>query len=149
MNNNVYNIGDRRQHPRSDRPLSETLNEAKSEFKAFVETRVAMFRSEMREKVAHVKTAAPLLVMGALFAATAWFVLTAALAFLITVAFQPSPYASFIAWLIVGVFDALVGACALWIGYRRLTAESLIPERTITVLKEDKVWLQNEARTQL
>jgi len=33
--------------------------------------------------------------------------------------------------------------------FGRLGRNSLIPERTINVLREDKVWLENETRTQL
>ncbi len=147
MNGNVYNIGDRttrRNVP--DRSLAEVLHEAKNEFSAFVETRIAMLRSEMREKTQEVKAAAPLAVIGALFAVTAWLLLTAAIVAIITVAFAGSVYAPFIALIIVCVAYAIIGAGALWMAVGRLKAQSLMPERTMNVLKEDKVWLQNEAR---
>jgi predicted RND superfamily exporter protein len=148
MNSKVYNIGDRTRRSAPERPLAATLNEAKNEFKDFVETRIAMLRSEMREKGRQVKAAAPLSILGALFAVTAWFLLTAAIVAVLMVAFQGSPYASFLALLIVGVAYAVIGGAALWMGYGRLTKESLLPERTINVLKEDKVWLENETRIQ-
>ena len=149
MNGNIYNIDDRRQRPHNDRPLSETLNDAKTEAKAFIETRIAMLRSELKDKVAMVKVAAPLLFIGAIFGVSAWFALTAALVTLVMVAFQPSPFAPFLACIIVGVVYAGTAAIALWIAKGRLSSQSLMPERTMTVLKEDKVWLQNEARNQL
>jgi mannose/fructose/N-acetylgalactosamine-specific phosphotransferase system component IID len=149
MSSNVYNIDDRRHRPNAERPLSETLNEAKSEFKAFFETRVAMLRSEMKDKMTQVKVAAPLMLVGAIFGVTAWLVLTGALVAVISVAFQGTAFGPFIALVIVGVTYAIVAGLAMWMGYGRLTAQSLMPERTMTVLKEDKVWLQNEARTQL
>jgi hypothetical protein len=31
-------------------------------------------------------------------------------------------------------------------GYREVTARGLAPKRTINILKQDQVWLQNEAR---
>jgi len=147
MNDNVYNIGDRQRMP-PERPLGETLNETVREFRTFIETRIAMLRSEMREKVANLKFAAPLLVVGILFGATAWLLLTGALVAVLTVAFQTSVYAPFLALLVVGVAYAIVAACALFMARGRLGKKGLMPERTINVLKEDKVWLQNEARTQ-
>ncbi|MGZ4787695.1 MAG: phage holin family protein [Terriglobales bacterium] len=150
MNSNVYNIGDRTRRPAPhERSLSESLHEVVNEFKTFAETRIAMLRSEMREKVAMVKFAAPLAVIGALFAVTAWLLLTGALVAVLTVAFAGSAYAPFISLVCLGVLYLIIGAVALWVAYGRLQSQSLMPERTINVLKEDKVWLENEARTQL
>jgi hypothetical protein len=149
MSGNVYNIGDSRRRTVNDRPLSETVNEAVNEFKAFAETRIAMLRSEMGEKVAMVKFAAPMAIIGALFGVTAWLLLTAAIVAIIAVAFAGTVYGPFIALVIVGVAYLIIGAGALWMAYGRFKTESLMPERTINVLKDDKVWLQNEARTQL
>ena len=149
MNSNVYNIGDRnRRTGAPERSLKETVNETVSEFREFVETRIAMLRSEMREKIAMVKFAAPLALVGAVFALTAWLLLTAAIVAILAVAFAGTPYGPFIALLIVGVAYLIIGGGALWIAYGRLNSQSLMPERTLNVLKEDKVWLQNEARTQ-
>ncbi len=148
MSSNVYNIGDRRR-PGPDRPLGETLHEAINEFKLFVETRIAMLRSEMRENLANLKFAAPLLVAGALFGVTAWLLLTGALVAVIAVAWAGSAYAPFLALLVVGVFYLAVAAGAIWMAMGRLSKKGIMPERTINVLKEDKVWLQQESRTQL
>lgn len=149
MNGNVYNIGDSRRHSSADRPLSDTLNETVRELKAFVETRFAMLGSEMREKVANIKSAAPLAVVGAMLAGTAWLLLTAGLVAVLAVAFQGSAYALFLSFVIVGVVYAIIGGATLWIAFGHLSGHTLIPERTINVLKEDKVWLENEARTHL
>ena len=149
MTDNVYNINDRRRHMASERPLSETLHEMMNEFRDFFETRIAMLRSEMREKMQNIKFAAPLLVIGALLGVSAWLLLTGALVAVIAAAFPASVYAPFWALLIVGVVYTILAAAALWMGYGRLTRQGLMPERTINVLKEDKVWLQNESRTQL
>lgn len=148
MNDNVYNIEDRRR-PVSERPLSDTVSLALNEFKNFAETRIAMLRSEMREKMANVKFAAPLIVAGVLFGATAWLLLTGALAAVLCAAFAGSVWAPFYSLLIIGVAYAIVGAGALWMGWGRLGKQGLMPERTIGVLREDKVWLETEAKTQL
>jgi Putative Actinobacterial Holin-X, holin superfamily III len=131
------------------RPLSATVNEVKEEFKRFAETRIAMLQAEMREKISTLKVSAPMLVIGGLLAATAFLVLTAALIGLLYVPFAGSPFAFFWACLIIGVVYAVVGFGALLFGYQNITKHGLTPERTIRVLKEDKIWFQNEARTQL
>ena len=144
----VYNIDDRRP-PGPERPLGETVHETMNEFKAFVETRIAMLRAEMRENLGNLKVAAPLLVVGGVFGITALLLWTGALVAIISVAFQGSPYGAFYSLVCVGVLYTVIGACALWMAFGRLNRKSLLPERTIQVLKEDKVWLQQESRTQL
>lgn len=145
---NVYNIEDRRR-PGPERPLGETLHEAINEFKLFVETRIAMLRSEMRENLANVKFAAPLLVAGAIFGVSAWLVWTGALVAIVSTALGRGPFAAFYALVIVGASYTVVAACAIWMAMGRLSKKGIMPERTINVLKEDKVWLQQESRTQL
>ena len=148
MNNNIYNIEDRRR-PVNERPIGDTLTQAINELREFIETRFAMLRSEMREKLANLKFAAPLLIAAALFGITAWLLFTGALVAVLTMAFQGSAYAPFIALVIVGAFYGIIGVCAMWMGFGRLGRHGLMPERTLSVLKEDKVWLQQEAKTQL
>jgi Putative Actinobacterial Holin-X, holin superfamily III len=148
MNDNVYNIGDRRP-PAPERPLSETVSEAVNEFRAFIETRIAMLRSEMRENLANLKFAAPLLVVGALFGVSAWLLWTGALVAIINVAFQGSPYGPFFSLVCVAFLYTVFGAAAIWMALGRINRKGLMPERTMQVLKEDKVWLQEESRTQL
>ena len=148
MNSNVYNIDDRRRAA-AERPLSQTIGETINELRDFAETRIAMLRSEMREKLQNLKFAAPVLVVGGLFAVSAWLLLTGAIVAVLAVAFRGSAYAAFLALVIVGVVYSIIGACALWMAFGRLGRNSLIPERTINVLREDKVWLENETRTQL
>jgi hypothetical protein len=145
MSTNVHYINE----SRNNRPISATLNEAKEELKQFAETRLAMLQGEIKEKIALVKSSAPLLAVGALLGITAFWVLTGALICALRMAFGESPYGWFLSFLIVSVFYAIIGFAALMLGYQRITKGKLVPERTIKVLKEDKVWLQNEARSQV
>jgi len=144
MSSNVHYINE----PPRNRSISATIAEAKDELKEFLETRMAMLQSEMKEKIATFKASAPMLVIGGLLAGTGFLVLTAALIALIWVIFAGSPYSVFLACLIVGVVYAVFGTVALLFGYQNISKHGLMPERTIKVLREDKIWLQNEARTQ-
>lgn len=141
--NNVHNM-----HYR-DRSFGEIVNDAKTELKDFVNTRLQMFKAEMNEKVGKVKTAAPALVIGAVFALTAWLIISIALAFLISMAFAGRPYQYALGFGIVGIIYMLIGGVAGFYGYRTLASGSMTPERTLRVLKQDQIWLQTEAKTQL
>lgn len=150
MSSNIHYINENERERATDtRTLAGTMNAAKEEFKQFAETRLAMLQAEMKEKTTAIKASLPMLVIGGAIALMSLMVLTAALICVLWTVFTPSPYAPFLACVIVGIAYALFGFGALFMGYSRLTEKSLVPERTIKVLKEDKIWLQNEARTQL
>jgi FtsH-binding integral membrane protein len=73
--------------------------------------------------------------------------LTLALVALIAVAFQGSPYAFFFGFMIMGLLYLLFAGLIAVAAYRVL--KGLAPERTIKVLREDKVWLEKEARNEI
>lgn len=129
------------------RPLGDVVAEIRDELKDFFQTRVQMFANEMREKVQHSKKAAIFGAVGAVLLATAYLFLNLALVGLIGVAFWGSPYAWFLAFLIVGFFWLIVGGLLALLAARQF--QGLAPNKTIEVLKEDKIWLQQEARSQV
>lgn len=147
----VHNIRDPylRDRHLHDRSIGEVIAELRDELKEFINTRVQMLRSEMNEKVGAVKAAVPALVIAAVMALSAWFVLTWALIYLLSMAFGQGHGSLALAAAIVGVVYLLVGGVAGAYGYKTLTAKSLAPERTLRVLKQDQVWAQTEAKTQL
>src|SRR5512146_261706 len=128
-----------------ERSVAGVLSEIKDEVKEFAQTRIEMLKSEMKDKVSSWKTAVPLIGVGLVFGATAWFVLTAALIASVAEAFYPSRFAYFFSFIIVGVIYALVGVICATFAIRELRARGVMPERTIRVLKQDQVWLQTEA----
>jgi uncharacterized membrane protein YqjE len=131
------------------RSLAGVISELKNELKEFIRTRISMFVSEMRDKVAALKVAAPLIIGGLVLAGTAWFILTAALIQIIAVAFYPSQYAVFFSLIIVGVAYLLAGVVMVSFAIRELKDRGIMPVRTMKVLKEDQVWLQTEAKQQI
>jgi len=131
------------------RSLAGVASELKDEFKEFANTRLAMLQAEMKEKLGTVKMALPGIVIGALVLATCWLLLTGAIVAAIAVAFGGNPFAPAIALAIVGVLYGIIGGLALAFALRGLRQQSVVPERTLRVLKDDQVWLSNEARVQL
>jgi uncharacterized membrane protein YqjE len=132
----------------STRSIASIAAEMKQEFKEFVETRVAMLRAEFREKLAHWKIAAPLAGVGAVLLCTAYFLITLSLVALAAV-FIHSEYRWFFALLGVGVLWAILAGVALYIAKREFELNRVMPQKTIEVLKGDKVWLQQEVRNQI
>ncbi|HET7441089.1 MAG TPA: phage holin family protein [Terriglobales bacterium] len=129
--------------------LGQVAAEIKQEIKEFGQTRLQMFKAELKEKITAWKAGALLAAVGLLFLGTAYLLLTLALVGLVAVAFWGSAYAWFLAFLIVGVFWALVGGIVAFMAVREFRAQGVAPRRTIEVLKRDKIWLQEEARGQI
>jgi membrane protein implicated in regulation of membrane protease activity len=126
----------------SEKPLSAIVNETVQ----FVATRAAMLMAEMQEKSQSIKLAIPGLVVAVAFLLAGWLSLTFGLIALLHGLFLPSIYAWLWAGLIVGAVYMVIGLVIGRTALEKLKATSLIPERTLTVLKQDQVWIQNEAR---
>ncbi len=131
------------------RTLAGVVAELKDELKDFVQTRLAMLQSEMREKLAAIKAALPMIVIGLVLVATAWLLLTGAIVAAIYVAFLGNPFAAAIALAIMGAAYLFGGIIAVVFGWTHVSAKGLKPQRTMRVLKDDQLWISTEARVQL
>jgi len=131
----------------NERSLAEVIGEIKEELKEFVQTRVSMFAAEMREKLNNSKNGAIYAGIASVLGFVGLLMLSVALAALVAVAFWGSPYAWFFGFLIIGLLWTILAAMLAIAAVRQF--RDLAPKRTIQVLKEDKIWLQHEARTQI
>jgi len=131
----------------NSRTLAEVLAETRDEIKDFIQTRIQLLVSELKEKAANSKKAAMLGGIAAVLGMTAFLLLTLAAVGLIAVAFWGSPYAFFFGFLIMGVFYAVIGGMLAIGAIRQM--RGIAPNKTIEVLKEDKIWLQSEVRSQV
>ena len=129
--------------------VTEVVEELKSEVIEFVSTRFAMLEAEFDEKVQWFKMAAPLLSVGVILLGTAWLLSTGFLVCMIAQAFAPNPWAWAIAFLVVAALYTIMGGVAAYLAWRQLKEKGVKPERTLRVLKQDTMWLQREAKTQL
>ena len=74
--------------------------------------------------------------------ATAWFLFTGAIVAAIQLALGwPAAFA------IVGGAYLVFGIFVGWLAYKEVTAQSMKPERTLQVLKQDQIWIQQEAKS--
>jgi len=131
------------------RSLAAIVTEMKEELKDFVQTRIEMFRTELHEKLKTLKIAAPLAGVGALLLGTAYLLFTMALVGLVVAFFRDNPYRWFFAFAAVAVLWTLLGGIAAYFAKREFELKGLMPRKTIEVLKEDKLWIQAEAKNQL
>ena len=138
-----------------ERSIAEVLGEMKAEVSAFVHTRVELLAAELKEKSLAWKQAMPMAGIAVVLAmgtfATFTFTLVALIAGLIrgAAAAPDSPLAN-LAWAIgaacIFVLYGCIAAAFARAAYKRLTAQPMIPERTIRVLRQDQEWIKNEAR---
>ena len=128
------------------RSLADILSEMKNEIQQFAQTRIELFRQEVRERVGVLKAAIPLAVAGGLLLATAFVLFSFALVGLLAAALQNNPYRWFLGALIVTVVWTVAGGMLAFVAKRRLTRQALMPEKTMQVLNGDRVWLKKETR---
>ncbi|HET8888656.1 MAG TPA: phage holin family protein [Candidatus Angelobacter sp.] len=131
----------------TEKSIAAILAETKDELKQFVTTRVNILKAEMDEKISRLKALVPLVIVAALFVVSAWMIFSFALIALLHGLFLPSVYAWLWASLIVTAAYLIIGGIAGWLAYSEIKATSLKPTRTLKVLQQDQVWIQNEART--
>jgi uncharacterized membrane protein YqjE len=131
----------------TDKSIGTILTETKQEFIQFVTTRVNILKAEIDEKISRLKSVVPLLVVAVTLLLSGWMAFTFALIALLHALFMPSLYAWLWASLIITAVYLAMGAVAGWFAYAEIKATSLTPTRTLKVLQQDQVWIQNEART--
>ena len=131
-----------------NRPIGQVVDELKTEAKEFFNTRLQMLMQEMKSKVNIWKYAIPMFVVAGVVLWVAFLVLTFALVSFLAGIFQPSNYAWCFGGLIVGAFYLFIAAGVFFLAQKEMAQAGLAPTRTMKVLKEDQIWMQNEARSQ-
>ena len=126
------------------RSLRDLVREILDELKDFTATRLQVAKSEVQQTIASLKMALPLTLLAAIFLFSGFLLLTAAAVAIVAHAFAGSPYAWFLALVIVGVLWTAAGTIAAYFGYNQFRAKGRFP-KTVEVLKADRAWLQSEA----
>ena len=131
------------------RSVAEVLREFKEETKEFVVTRVQMLRSEMIQKMGGWKAGVPALMIGLGFLVMTFVLLTGLLVAVIGLAFNSTGWGYALSFAIVMVIYGATGAVLALYGVKKIREAGVVPERTIKVLRQDGVWIQSEARSQV
>src|SRR5439155_7615251 len=133
----------------NNKSIGQVVSELKNDARDFVSTRLQILTQEMNDKLKVWKAAIPILVVGALLGGMALIVLTFAVVAFLAGIFLPSPYAWCYGALIVTAFYMICAFGLFYLGKRELTQTGIAPTRTLRVLKQDQIWIQNEARSQV
>lgn len=133
---------ERRNAEEGKHSVASLVADIKNELVEFVQTRVLLLVSELGEKQGNSKKGAVLASIALIFGSVAFLLLTLAAVGLVSVAFWGSPFAFFWGFLIIGILYALLAGLAAIAAYYIL--RSLLPNKTIKVLHDDKAWLQSK-----
>jgi hypothetical protein len=133
----------------NNKSIGQVAAELKNDALDFVTTRLQMLRQEMNAKLKVWKTALPMLMVAAVLGGVAFLVFSFALVSFLAAVFGPNPYAWCYGALIVAAFYFVAVFGTYYLGKRELARTGLVPTRTLRVLKQDQVWIQNEARSQV
>jgi Putative Actinobacterial Holin-X, holin superfamily III len=142
-----------RHHARSEetgeRSLAAIAAEVLDELKDFVRTRVEMMRSEVGETVRAASRWLSLGMVACVFLITAYLLFTLALVALVSVTFMTNPYRWFLSFLAVALVWSAAGGIFAYLAWTEYRAQGMLLKKTLDVLKADKVWLENEARSRI
>jgi len=131
-----------------EKSLGTVVNELKFEVREFIQTRLQILREEMKNKTSLLKIAVPMFGIALALFWVGFLALTALFVVLIASAFGGIAGFAWAFLIVAGVYFIVGGICASF-AVGELKSKSLAPKRTIQVLKQDQVWLRNEARTQV
>ncbi|HUS20372.1 MAG TPA: phage holin family protein [Terriglobales bacterium] len=130
---------------RDSKSLQQVLYDIKDELRDFISTRVDLLRAELIDKWDSLKAALPMVAAGVALLMAALLVFSFGLVAL-AAALIGGEFRWAMGALAVTVFYGLVGGVLAWMGRKQLSAEGLAPDRTLRVLKQDQLWIKNEAR---
>jgi hypothetical protein len=125
--------------PKSERSVAALLSDLASETAMLVRQEIALFKAELREKLARLGQGVGALAAGGLVAFSGWLALLAAAVLGLSNLVEP-----WLAALIVGVVGLALGAGLLFFGKSRLDADALALRRTINSLREDEAWIRDQ-----
>jgi hypothetical protein len=133
----------------ADQPtIGELLKDLRGESTLLLREEIALAKKEISEKISSTALNLTYVVGGALVAYVAITFLFLAISSVIAQALVDQGigigWAIFLGLLIVALVIGAVSAAMIVKGVQTLKKQSLIPEKTVETLKEDKTWAQNK-----
>jgi hypothetical protein len=108
---------------------------------------VALARTEVSEKISKIARNSIYLIAGALVALASLVILLQSLSWLVDMWLENTRWerhSTWLAFLLVGLVAATIGALTARKGAKTIKRENLVPEKTIESLKEDKAWMRRK-----
>lgn len=133
------------------RPLTELFRELRDETTDLVRNEVKLAKIELGEKLSRVGRNSAYTAVGGVVAGASLVILMFAAAAgvyaaLVEAADLAHMTAGWLAPLIVGAVGALVGYILIHKGVHTISSESVVPERTVDSLREDKEWIERKVQ---
>ena len=133
----------------TDQPsIAELLKDLREEGTLLLREEIALAKKEVSEKVSNTARNLTYVVAGALIGYSAIIFLLLAFSSIISQALVAHDvslgWATFLGFLIVALIVGIVSAGMILKGIQTLKKLSLVPDKTIETLKEDKTWAQNK-----
>ncbi len=122
---------------KEDRSLGELFSDLSQEISTLVRQESELAKAEISQKMAKVMKSLVVLGLGLAFAYAGFLALIGAA---IVGLWYVMPL--WLSALVIGLAVLLIGAIFAFAGIRRMKKHSLVPEQTISTLKEDKQWLK-------
>jgi protein-S-isoprenylcysteine O-methyltransferase Ste14 len=127
--------------PAAERTAAQLLSDLVDETSALLRQELALFRSELGQKLARAAHGVVALAVGAVFVFTGWCAVLAAAILGLCLIAPPWLAAS-----IVALANLAAGAVLLWFARARLGSRSLALRRTLQSLRADAAWLRARVR---
>lgn len=133
------------------RPLTELVRELRDETTDLVRSEMKLAKIEISEKAARIGRNSVYTMIGGAVAQAALVLLmfaAAAGAYVALVEFADMSRATagWLGPLAVGLVGAIIGYIFIHKGLHAITSESLVPERTVESLREDKNWAERKVQ---
>jgi uncharacterized integral membrane protein len=128
---------------KSDKSLAALLSDLTRDMVDLVRQEIALARAEMSTKIGSAQAALTSVAIGAAILLAGLFIILLAVVKGVEMMLPPS-VAPWLAPLIVGAVVAVIGFVMLKGGSSKLTAENLMPNKTMDSLKRDKIVAQEK-----
>lgn len=136
-------------HVHTDEPsVTELIKQLRDESTALFKQEVNLAKTEMSEKMSRLMRNLAYLLAGALVVFLGLIFLLRAISEGISLGLVVAGFEDMAPWmgpLIVGVIVSVIGFVLIQKAKSTLQDESLVPEKTVDSLKEDKQWLKQKA----
>ncbi|WP_151633864.1 phage holin family protein [Noviherbaspirillum aerium] len=128
---------------KSDKSLPALISDLTRDVVDLVRQEIALARSELSTKIVHAQAALTSVAIGAAILLAGLFIILQAVVKGVEM-ILPESVAPWLAPLIVGLTISAIGFVLLKGGASKLTADNLLPHRTIDSLKKDKVVVEEK-----
>ncbi len=128
---------------KSDQPLSQLFSDLTRDTIDLIRQEIVLARTEMSTKISNAQTALTSVTIGAAILLAGLFIILQAVVNAVEMLLPPE-VAPWLAPLIVGIVISIIGYMMLKGGTSKLTADNLMPQKTIDSLKRDKTAVQEK-----